>query len=657
MILWISQAAQLGKHWSDLEIAGFITAEEHIHLMRCETTLQQLRVRLHYHTKRREDRLLFDYQAHLATQLGFTPRGPRLASEILMQDYYRNAKSVTQLNVILLQLINTAIHPSAHTTPHPINPRFQILNDQLDIVHEQVFTQNPSALLESFLLLQRHPELQGMTARTLRALYRGRNLIDETFRANPKNRTLFMQILQQNRGVVHEFRRMNQYGILGRYLPAFGAIIGQMQHDLFHVYTVDQHILIVLRNLRRFTLDEFAHEYPFCTQLISEFKRPWLLYIAAFFHDIAKGRGGDHSELGTQDALQFCQDHQLSTEDTELVTWLVLHHLDLSRVAQKQDISDPNVIAAFASTVRDERHLTALYLLTVADIRGTSPKVWNSWKDQLLRELYQATLNYLTQGGNSSPTTGIIEERQKEALRLLRYFALPDAAHATLWQQLDTLYFLRHSAEEIAWHTRSLYENQNARAVIKARLNAQGEGVQVMVYTLDQADLFAHLVGFFSRAGYNIVDAKIHTTQNGYALDSFMLLDTTGRDHERAMLSYIEHELRQSLYLTTPPEAPYSRRISRQVQHFPITPIVTLTPDDSGENFVLSIIAADRPGLLYEIAMILVQHGANLHTAKIATLGERAEDTFLISGGDLQHSNARLKLETELQRLLNRVYA
>jgi [protein-PII] uridylyltransferase len=498
-------------------------------------------------------------------------------------------------------------------------------------------------------LLEKDAGLKGMTARTLRALYRARTHIDDGFRADPANRTLFLDILQQPRGLVHELRRMNQYGILGRYLPNFGAIVGQMQHDLFHIYTVDQHILMVVRNLRRFTMEEFAHEYPFCTRLISEFDKRWLLYVAALFHDIAKGRGGDHSEQGTVDGRAFCEQHGLAEEDTALVVWLIRHHLTMSNVAQKQDVSDPDVVRAFAAIVGDERHLTALYLLTVADIRGTSPKVWNSWKGQLLQDLFSATRRLLLQGGEAPPTQGVIQERQGEAMRLLRYFALSGTVHERLWKQLDTGYFLRHSAEEIAWHTRCLhYRPNDERPVVKARINPNAEGLQVMVYLHDQRDLFARVVGFFGRAGYSIVDAKIHTTRHGYALDSFVLLDVSGRDNDREMIPFIEHELTDRLVREAPPEAPAAARLSRRLKHFPITPAVRIESDDKETHYVLSIVAADRPGLLYAIATTLAQHGATLHTAKIATLGERVEDTFLVSGGALTQSTGRIALESEL---------
>lgn len=649
VILWTAQASGYGRTWRELLERRFLTEEEYEHLVRCEAALQRLRIRLHYQLGRREDRLLFDYQTALAEQLGYQPVAAKRASEVLMQDYYRNAKSVTQLNVILLQNIGTALFPPPDLAPEPINARFQVAHEMLDIVHERVFEETPSALLECFLLLEQNAALKGMTARTLRALYSARTLIDDRFRSDPENRRLFLEIMQQPRGLVHELRRMNQYGILGRYLPNFGAIVGQMQHDLFHVYTVDQHILMVIRNLRRFTMEEFAHEYPFCTRLIGDFDKRWLLFIAALFHDIAKGRGGDHSEQGTGDARDFCTRHGLAVEDTELVVWLVRQHLTMSNVAQKQDISDPEVVQAFAGIVGNERRLTALYLLTVADIRGTSPKVWNSWKGQLLQDLFNATRRLLSQGGEAPAVQGAIAERQAEAMRLLRYFALSGTVHERLWKQLDTGYFLRHSAEEIAWHTRCLhYRPNDEKPVVKARINPNAEGLQVMVYLRDQRDLFARVVGFFGRAGYSIVDAKIHTTRHGYALDSFVLLDVSERDNDREMIPFIEHELMQRLVEERPPEAPGSARLSRRLKHFPITPSVRIESDDKAAHFVLSIVAADRPGLLYAVATALARHGATLHTAKIATLGERVEDTFLVSGGDLNQSAGRISLESEL---------
>ncbi|MDR2239837.1 MAG: [protein-PII] uridylyltransferase [Zoogloeaceae bacterium] len=647
-ILWISRAAGLGASWPDLARRGFVTDAEARQLQRLEAFLENIRIRLHYLAGRREDRLLFDHQEAIARQSGIAAGKTRRASELLMQHYYRAAKSVTQLNTLLLQNLGAKILPEPDRTPIIIDRHFQMDHELLDACGEDVFAQSPGALLECFLLMQQRRELKGMTARTLRALWRARRLIGPEFRRDPRNRAAFIQLFQQKHGLADALRRMNQYGILGRYLPAFGRIVCQMQHDLFHAYTVDDHILMVVRNLCRFTMPEFAHEYPFCSRLMAGFEKRWLLYLAALFHDIAKGRGGDHSKLGMADARRFCREHGLAEEDTALVAWLVEHHLSMSTVAQKQDLADPGVARAFADLAGDERRLTALYLLTVADIRGTGPKVWNGWKGKLLADLYNVTLRLL-RGAAPQQALGIAE-RQEEARRLLRYFGLRQGVEKTFWRELDTVYFLRHDAEEIAWHTRALYHRPaSARPLVKARLpHIDEQGLQVMVYTPDQPHLFARLCGFFSRLGYSIAEAKIHTTRHGYALDSFMLLDPAGNLAYRDMISLIEHDLEARLLAPADAEPAASGRLSRQVRHFPITPSVDIRQTEQPGQYLLSIVAADRPGLLFTVASALDQHGIDVHTARIATLGERVEDNFLISGEELADTAALLRLETEL---------
>jgi len=650
-VLWISGAAGLGATWSDLARHGLITRGEVAQLTRIENFLRNVRVRSHLIAGRREDRLIFDHQEDLARACGCEATSAKRGSEVFMQRYYRNAKTVTQLNTILLQNLMALLAPAPTNIAIVINERFQAVRELLDVRSEDVFEKTPAAILEAFQLLQRHSELAGMTARTLRSLWRAHRLIDAAYRRNPLHRALFLSLFQQKRGLVGEFRRMNQWGILGRYLPAFGRIVGQMQHDLFHVYTVDQHILQVMRNLRRFPMPEFAHEYPLCSRLITAFDRPWLIYVAALFHDIAKGRGGDHSQLGKRDALLFCRQHGLGVEDTDLVVFLVEHHLTLSAVAQKRDLADPQVIGDFAAIVNSERRLTALYLLTHADIRGTSPKVWNAWKGKLLEDLFRATLRLL-QGATPHQALGL-DERQEEARRLLRFHGLRPGVEANFWRQLDTVYFMRHDAEEIAWHTRHIYYRPQApEPVVKARLSQVGEGLQVMVYLHDEAELFVRLSGFFARLGYSIADAKIHTTRHGYALDSFFLLDPGHRANYRDTISLIEHDLAERLRTHAPIDPPASGRLSRQVRHFPITPEVHMRPDEKGSYHVMSVKAADRTGLLFSVAQVLARHDIDLHTAKIATLGDRVEDTFLISGAELAKTATLLRLEQELLEVL-----
>jgi len=441
---------------------------------------------------------------------------------------------------------------------------------------------------------------------------------------------------------------MHQYDILGAYLPAFGRIVGQMQHDLYHVYTVDEHILKVIRNLRRFAIPELAHEFPLCSRLMSDFAAPELLYLAGLFHDIAKGRGGDHSRLGKADARRFCRAHCVSVEDAELVAWLVEHHLTMSMTAQKQDLSDADVLQAFAQKVGSERRLIALYLLTVADIRGTSPKVWNAWKAKLLEDLFHATRRRLT--GREASLASSLQSRQAEALTKLRLYAVPDGAHEILWKNLDTAYFLRHEPQEITWHTRLLYYRVNTETpVVKARLSPAGEGLQIMVYVPDQKELFARICSFFESISYDIFEAKIYTTRHGYALDSFQVQDPDNRQPRyRDLISYIEHELTQRLLHRTPLPELTKGRLSRQLRHFPISPEVNIQPDEKGTYQVLSVIAGDRPGLLSRIARVLTRYDINLHTARINTLGARAEDTFLLTGEALRDPKSVIRMESDL---------
>ncbi|HYR35634.1 MAG TPA: [protein-PII] uridylyltransferase [Burkholderiales bacterium] len=652
VIQWIARAAGIGRTWSDLVSQKLIERDEARQLAKAEALLQDLRIRLHYLAGRREDRIVFDVQTALAAQLGYADSAHRRASEAMMQRYYQTAKSVTQLNTILLQNLEARLAPEPDVEPRPLNERFRSRGALLEMAHEKLFEQQPLAILESFLLLMQHQQLRGMTAPTLRALYRARERVDARLRNNELAQLMFLQILQQPRGIVHEFRRMNQYGILGRYLPEFGRIVGQMQHDLFHVYTVDQHILMVVRNLRRFTQVEFAHEFPLCSELMSGFERRWLLYIAALYHDIAKGRGGDHSHLGSADVRSFARRHGLAKEDRELVEFLVENHLSMSHVAQKQDVYDPEVLRAFAEKVKTERRLVALYLLTVADVRGTSPRVWNAWKGKLLEDLYRATRRVLT--GEPLARDAALAEKQAEATRLLRLYALSDAVKDRLWASLDITYFLRHDAQEIAWHTRNLHYRVDAeKPVVKARLAPFGEGLQVMIYTKDREALFARICGYFDRAGFNIVEAKVHTTRNGYALDTFVVMGQ-GRDaHYQDRIAMIEAELAEELRSDAPLGAPRGGRLSRRVRHFPISPSVDIRPDERGAYQVLSIVASDRPGLLYGVARILARHHINLQTARINTLGDRAEDVFLLSSEALSAPKTVLQLEQELLQELS----
>jgi [protein-PII] uridylyltransferase len=659
-ILWVAKAANLGKTWEELVRSGIATAHEAKQIKRNEDLLCLIRARLHLTAHRREDRLVFDLQTAVAESFGYSSEDddgqPVRASEALMRRYYWAAKAVTQLSHILMLNIEERLNPSTHLL-RPINERFFEKAGMIEVASDDLYHRHPHAILETFQVYASTLGVRGLSVRTLRALYGARSLMTAQFRKDPVNRTTFMRILQQPAGITHALRLMNDTSVLGRYLWVFRRIVGQMQHDLFHVYTVDQHILMVLRNVRRFFMAEHAHEYPACSQLGAGWDKPWILFVAALFHDIAKGRGGDHSELGAVEVRRFCSQHGINREDTKLIEFLVNEHLTMSRVAQKADLSNPDVISAFAKRVGNERYLTALYLLTVADIRGTSPKVWNAWKGKLLEDLYRTTLRSL--GGRAPDPQAEVEARKREALVLLALHAQPFESHKALWDTLDVGYFMRHDAADIAWHTRQLSRHlafppaptvppQAVKPVVRARLSPVGEGLQVMVYTPDQPDLFARICGFFDQAGFSIVDAKVHTARNGFALDTFQVVTAMLPEHYRELTSMVENDLDHTLAQQGPLPAPSKGRVSRRVKSFPIAPRVDLRPDEKAQRWLLNISASDRAGLLYLVARVLAKHSLSVQLAKVTTLGERVEDSFLVQGPELQYNRNQIEIETEL---------
>ncbi|MBK6748085.1 [protein-PII] uridylyltransferase [Ottowia sp.] len=673
MILWTARAAGIGSRWEDLARAGLATAHELRQLKHNEALLSLVRARLHLIAGRREDRLVFDLQNAVAESFGFAHRQSddgRIvlrASEVLMRRYYWAAKAVTQLNQILLQGIEEHLRAARGEPPtelRRINDRFFDKNGMIEVAQDDLYQAEPHAILETFLIYAKTPGLKGLSVRTLRALYNARAVMDRHFRNDPVNRQTFRAILMQPQGITHAMRLMNQTSVLGRYLWVFRRIVGQMQHDLFHVYTVDQHILMVLRNVRRFFMAEHAHEYPFCSQLAAGWDKPWVLYVAALFHDIAKGRGGDHSELGAGEVRRFCLQHGIQPLDARLIEFLVREHLSMSQIAQKEDLSDPEVIQAFARRVGNERNLTALYLLTVADVRGTSPKVWNAWKGKLLEDLYRLTVRAL--GGRAPDANAVIESRKRQALIQLALASEPHESHKALWDTLEVSYFMRHDAGDIAWHARQLGRHvPGARApagagaaprtIVRARLSPVGEGLQVLVYASDRPDLFARICGYFERSGFSILDAKIHTTRNGWALDTFQVVSGLVPEHYRELMNMVEAELPAAIDSQSPLPAPRLGRVSRRVKSFPIAPRIDLHPDDKAQRWLLTVTASDRVGLLYNIARILAAHGISVELAKITTLGERVEDMFLLQGAQLQHNKAQLAIEQELVEVLEGV--
>ena len=655
VVIWVARAAGLGRTWGELCAKGLVTPFEARRLHQHEGQLKLIRARLHLVAGRREDRLLFDLQTAVAEGFGLQSTHEQHCSERLMHRYYWAAKAVTQLNQILLLNIKERITGTERAPMRPINARFLDRGGFLEVANDGLYQQDPHAILETFLVFQRTPGLRGLSARTLRALYNARRLMGAAFRRDPRNGELFMQILRQPQGQTHVLRQMNATSVLGRYLWVFRRIVGRMQHDLFHVYTVDQHILMVLRNVRRFLIPEHAHEYPLCSRLAAGFDRPWVLYVAALFHDVAKGRRGDHSELGALEARRFCRAHGIAGEDARLIEFLVREHLTMSRVAQKEDLYDPEVVARFAELVRDARTLTALYLLTVADIRGTGPTVWNAWKGKLLEDLYQLTLRAL--GGAQPDLQAEIEARRQQARGLLAQAGERAGLEHALWQTLDVGYFARHDAQELAWHAQALGEQVGqvgrGAAVVRARRSPSGHGLQVLFYVHDRPDLFARICGYFDRHGFSIQDARVHTTSDGFALDTFQItVPPPDPDDEaagyRQLVAQVQEEALAAVLGGGALAAAARGRVSRRVRSFPETPSVTLAPDERAQRWLLTVTASDRVGLLYAIARVLAEHRINLQLAKVTTLGERVEDVFLVDGAELQQPKVQLQIENEL---------
>ncbi len=632
MIGWVAKRHFGADTLAELVDHGFLTADEHRLLHEGQAFLWQVRFGLHVLAKRREDRLLFDYQRELARQFGYRDTPQKLAVEQFMKQYYRTVMELSRLNEMLLQLFQEEIlQPDEDAAPQPINRRFQARKGFLEVTHDKVFRRYPFALLEVFLLLEQHPELKGVRANTIRLIRRDRELIDPDYRADLRHLSLFMEIMRQTEGVTHELRRMNRYGILAAYLPEFGQIVGQMQHDLFHVYTVDEHTLMVIRNLRRLTVPEFRHEFPFCSELIQTIPKQELLLIAALYHDIAKGRGGDHAKLGAVDAEAFCRRHGLSDYDTALVTWLVRNHLLMSSVAQRQDISDPDTVHAFAEKVGEKNRLDHLYLLTVADIRGTSDKVWNDWKGALLKQLYDATRDTFRRGlENPVLQSERIRETRRVAGERLAAEGLDPAVAERLWQQLGEEYLLRFQPEEVAWHTAAILGRPDREApLVLVRDRARG-GSDVFLYTRTRPDLFLLATRVLERAGASIMDARIFDTEDGHALDAFRVVDAEGCPLGAERGADLQRRLQQALADPAARIPAPSASLPRQIRHFDFPPEIRFEDDAARQLTRMLVRAVDRPGLLSRIAQALHDCHVQLRNARVATFGEKAEDFFYL---------------------------
>lgn len=654
MIGWVAKRHFGADTFRGLVDEGFLTIHEYNTLAEGREFLWRIRYALHVLTGRGEERLLFDHQLVLAQRFGYKDLPHTLAVEQLMQKYYRTVLKLSRMNEMLLQLFREAILVEA-TNATPINERFQELHGNIDALRDDVFESDPCALLEVFLLVQQHTGVNGVTARTIRLIRRSRNLIDASFRNDPRNQRTFLAIMSASQGVTHELRRMNRYGVLGRYIPAFGRIVGRMQFDLFHAYTVDAHTLFVVSNLRRFALQRFDHEFPYCSQIMQLLPKPELAYLAGLFHDIAKGRGGDHSELGARDAEAFCLKHGFRPYDARLVAWLVRHHLELSVTAQKKDINDPQVVNEFAAVVGDQLHLDYLYVLTVADVRATNPKLFNSWKAQLFEKLYRQTRRALDRGlENPIGRSELIQENRTQAERLLCDAGVDESSWHSAWNDLGDDYFLRHSAREILWHTEQLAALRDNTGSLVAVRPSDKHGDTLILWYAPRANFgFARATAVFDELGLTILDARITTTTHGYSLDTYRVMETTDEpmadDHR---LANVEQALRKALDAKEAPRV--TRRAHRQVRSFTTPTQIDFVVDLTSEHTVMELTAADRPGLLSKVGLAFREAEVEVSTAKITTVGERAEDVFFLTdrrGNPLGDKHCGLLQDRLMERL------
>lgn len=633
MIGWVAKRHFGATTLHDLIQQGFLTEKEYQTLIKAQEFLWEIRCHLHLVAKRHEERLLFDYQQTLAKCFDCSDDEAGLGVEKLMKRYYRTVKEINTLNDMLLQLFREAIlYADMPATVHSLNKRFQVYNDFIEVTHNKVFVNYPFALLEIFLLMQQHPEIKGIRAATIRLILHYKHLIDGAFRKDLRARSLFFEIIRQPQGLTHVLRRMNRYGVLAAYIPAFGNIVGQMQYDLFHVYTVDQHTLCVVRNLRRLSLPEFYDEFPFCSKIIPLLPKPELLYLAGLFHDIAKGRGGDHSKLGETEALNFCQLHGLSDNDARFVAWLVRYHLLMSTTAQRQDLSDPEVIKTFAQRVEDSVRLNYLYLLTVADIRATNPKLWTSWKNVLLIELYQKARTVLEHNqDNVLDKQHHIQEIQKEARRLLN--TQDNERITALWKDLGDDYFLYASPQDVARETQAILNHTHPEIPLVLERHETKGGTEFIILTRDRDYLFADTTYFIEQQNLTVVDAYIMLTQSEYTINGYTVVEENGAEiSPPERVDEILQGLKQALIRDiNMPYSPIIRHIPRQIKHFPVPTRVTFTQNHLNNHTIVDVVTTDRPGVLSRIAQAFVACEVRVKKAKIATFGSRVEDVFFVT--------------------------
>ena len=636
---WITKRHFGLQNIADLTRFSILTEEEHQILLQGETFLWRLRYGLQLIADRNENRLLFDHQRALAEMLGYRDEGKRLGVELMMQSYYRTVLALAELADVILQYYDEAILGSGSDDDIlPLNKRFQIRNYYIEAVNNQVFAYAPYAIMEIFVLMAQHPEIKGIRATTIRSLRAHRHLIDDAFRSDLAVTSLFMELLRTPHALDQTLSAMKKYNVLGRYLPEFGQIIGQMQHDLFHIYTVDAHTMRVIRNMVRLNSAEARNDYPLASRLIHRLPKLETLYIAGLYHDVAKGRGGDHSELGAIDVEDFCERHHLSERDTQLASWLVENHLLMSMTAQRKDISDPDIIHGFAQSVPSQIHLDYLYVLTVCDISATNPKLWNTWRASLLRQLYIETKRALRRGSETPvDRQEWVRATQSEAREILHAQNMTDEQIDHIWDTLDEDYFLQDSTVDIAWQTAAIIrhgDDPDPLVLIRDTRGGPTDGYsQIIIYMSDRIDLFAATTAVLEQLNLNIVDARISSSESPFSISSYIVLDEKGKPLgiDPARKDRVRRRLIEEL--DDPEDYPdiIHRRTPRQLKHFAFPTEVTFSNDTINQRTVMEVVTPDRPGLLARVGQVLLEHRVRLTNAKIATLGERVEDVFFVT--------------------------
>lgn len=611
---------------------NFITEKEYEELIHSQHFLWRVRFALHYLAGKREERLLFDYQIKLASLFGFVDKPHSLAIEQFMKAYFKVIKRIKELNEMLLQWFSEATmhHEKQHI--ESLSSFFQLSNNFIEVKHKQIFSQNPSTLFELFLWIAKRPSISGVRASTIRLIREHLYLINKRFRASTTVTDYFIALFKNDNNPYHALHYMNKYGVLSQYLACFASVTGQMQYDLFHVYTVDQHTLFVIRNLTRFLEQDAAKQFPLAVKLMSTIEKRHVLYLAALFHDIAKGRHGDHSSLGAEEARLFALRHRMSNDESNLIIWLVQNHLLMSQTAQRKDIYDPETIQQFCSLIPEPWYLDYLYLLTVADICATNQTLWNSWKDSLLKELYHAASLAQHHQKILIDETALCELRKKQALDLLVADKIAPEKVNQIWQHFKSKYFLHESPEMIARQTKAILECQEFPLIMILPHHSQG-GTEVFIYMPHRDERFTITTTVLSNHLASIQEATILTCENNFDLDTYIILDEQHQaffDKQRTLT--IQQALMKELTNTNSRLPVFSkRRLSRTLEHFKIKPQITFDEEPGVRYTRLFLVATDRPGLLARVSRIFFEQRIHLHNAKISTAGERAEDMFYIS--------------------------